>query len=44
MLIANNNKIRNTLGWTPKYDDLELICRNALDWETRLEARLQQAG
>lgn len=43
VLIANNNKIRNTLGWAPKYDDLELICRNALDWETGLEARLQQA-
>ena len=44
VLIANNNKIRNILGWAPKYDDLELICRNALDWETGLEARLQQVG
>jgi UDP-glucose 4-epimerase len=43
-LIANNNKIRNTLGWAPQYDDLELICRNALDWEIGLEARLQHSG
>jgi len=40
VLIANNRKIRETLGWTPKYDDLELICRNALEWEAQLEDRL----
>ncbi len=40
VLIANNRKIRDTLGWTPQHDDLELICRNALDWERQLEDRL----
>lgn len=40
VLIANNRKIRETLGWTPKHDDLELICRNALEWEAQLEERL----
>ena len=44
VLIANNRKIRDTLGWTPKYDDLELICRNALEWEARLEDRFKNAG
>ncbi len=40
VLIANNRKIRDTLGWIPRHDDLELICRNALDWERQLEDRL----
>lgn len=44
VLIANNRKIRETLGWTPNYDDLELICRNALEWETRLEDHFKIAG
>jgi UDP-glucose 4-epimerase len=44
MLIANNRKIRKTLGWTPKHDDLELICRTALEWETKLEEHQRQAG
>jgi len=43
-LIANNRKIRHTLAWNPEYDDLALICRNALDWEARLEARLRTTG
>lgn len=44
VLIANNSRIRETLGWTPRHDDLELICRNALDWEAGLEERLKAAG
>ena len=36
-LVAKSNKIRNTLGWSPRYDDLELICRTALDWEAKLQ-------
>lgn len=44
VLIANNRKIRDTLGWNPRHDDLELICRTALDWEARLEDRLTKAG
>ncbi len=33
VLIADNRKIREKLGWTPKYDDLKLICKTALEWE-----------
>lgn len=32
-LIADNTKIKEKMGWKPKYDDLELICKTALDWE-----------
>ena len=35
-LIANNEKIKKTLSWRPKYDDLELICRTAFEWEKKL--------
>ena len=32
-LVADNTRIREVLGWRPQCDDLELICRTALDWE-----------
>lgn len=32
-LIADAQKIRRVLGWRPKYEDLGLICRTALNWE-----------
>jgi len=38
-LVADNTRIRHTLGWAPRHDDLELICRTAFDWETALAAR-----
>lgn len=43
-LIADNSKIRQTLGWEPRCDDLELICRTALDWEAKLDKYPQQTG
>jgi UDP-glucose 4-epimerase len=36
MLVAGADKIRNELGWRPKYEDLDFIVRTALDWERRL--------
>jgi len=33
MLISNNDKIKSVLSWRPKYEDLSLICKTALDWE-----------
>ena len=36
-LIAGADAIRRVLGWQPRYDDLELIVRTALDWERRLQ-------
>ncbi len=35
-LIADSHHIRETLGWKPQYDDLELICRTAYEWERKL--------
>jgi UDP-glucose 4-epimerase len=32
-IVANSSKIQKTLGWKPKYDDMNLICKTALDWE-----------
>ena len=32
-IAANNKKIKDKLNWEPKYDDIELICRTALNWE-----------
>lgn len=34
-LIARNEKITRTLGWKPKYDDLDYIIKTAWDWERR---------
>jgi len=36
VLIADSSKLRQKTGWRPKYDDLEFICRSALEWERRL--------
>ena len=36
MLIANSSKLRQKTSWKPKYDDLEIICKSALEWEKRL--------
>lgn len=44
ILIANNDKVRQTLGWKPRYNDLELICRSAFEWETHLEKHLKNVS
>lgn len=38
-VVAKADRIRATLGWTPKLDDLDTIVRTALDWERGLDAR-----
>lgn len=38
-IVAANERIRRTLGWTPQHDDLDEIVRQALEWEKRLAAR-----
>ena len=38
-IVAASAKIRETLAWHPRLDDLDLIVRHALDWETGLEQR-----
>ena len=34
-LVADSTKIRERLGWTPEYDDLEFIVKTAWDWERK---------
>ena len=38
-LVAVAERVRNELGWTPKYDDLETIVKTALAWEKKIAAR-----
>jgi UDP-glucose 4-epimerase len=39
VLVAATEKIHQVLGWTPKYDDLDLIVKTSLDWERKIAAR-----
>ena len=36
-LIAKAQRVREILGWQPKYDDIEVIVRSQLAWEQRLQ-------
>ncbi len=40
IVVADSSAIRQTLGWTPQYDDLETIVKHAYQWE---QARLAGA-
>jgi UDP-glucose 4-epimerase len=40
VMVAAADKIRKTLGWRPRYDDLDTIVAHALAWEERLIRRL----
>lgn len=36
ILIADNTKIRNVFGWTPRHDDLSYIINTAWEWEKKV--------
>ncbi len=36
ILISNNAKIISKMNWTPKYNDLALICKSAYEWERNI--------
>jgi len=38
-IVADSTKIRSRLGWTPRYQDLDLIVTHALAWERSLKPR-----
>ncbi len=40
VLVADASRIRDVLGWRPRYDDLEIIVRTAWAWEQRLPEML----
>jgi len=37
-LVAVAERVRNVLGWTPKFDDLDTIVRTSLEWERKIAA------
>jgi len=39
ILVANNQKIKEKMGWKPKYDNLEFICKTAYEWEKKLKEK-----
>lgn len=43
-IVARADKIRATLGWQPKLDDLEKIVTHALAWEAKLKNRRDAAA
>ncbi len=36
-IFADSTKIRSRLGWVPRFDQLDLICKTSYDWELELE-------
>lgn len=42
-LIAVADRVRQVLGWAPRYDDLDTIVETALAWEQKIAARDPQA-
>jgi UDP-glucose 4-epimerase len=41
-LIADSNKAKSVLKWKPQFDNLNIICSSALNWEIYLESELHQ--
>ncbi|HEY8565550.1 MAG TPA: UDP-glucose 4-epimerase GalE [Beijerinckiaceae bacterium] len=42
-LVAQSDRIRETLGWQPRHNELEGIVEQALAWEQRLKERMAAA-
>jgi UDP-glucose 4-epimerase len=40
-MVADTRRIRATLDWTPRYDDLDTIARHALAWERKRSGNSQ---
>jgi UDP-glucose 4-epimerase len=38
-LVAVADRVREVLGWTPQYDDLDTIVRTNLEWERKIAAK-----
>jgi UDP-glucose 4-epimerase len=38
-IVAGADRVRQILGWTPKYDDLDVIVKSAMAWEKHLQKR-----
>jgi len=40
MLVASNRALVETLGWTPRFEDIETIVSHALQWERNMQGRI----
>jgi UDP-glucose 4-epimerase len=38
-VIANPDKIKKLMGWSPKFNNIDVICRSAYLWELKLRGR-----
>jgi UDP-glucose 4-epimerase len=38
-LVAVAERVREVLGWTPRFDDLDTIVKTSLEWERRIAAK-----
>lgn len=43
-LVAGNRRLLATLDWRPKYADIDVIVRDALEWERKLQERAIAPG
>jgi UDP-glucose 4-epimerase len=43
-VVADSGKLKRQLGWTPRYDALDVIVRHALAWETRISQEATAAA
>jgi UDP-glucose 4-epimerase len=39
MLVASNRALVETLGWSPRFADIQTIVSHALAWEQKLQQR-----
>jgi UDP-glucose 4-epimerase len=37
-IVAGSDRVRSTLGWQPRFDDLAVIVGHALDWQRKLSS------
>ena len=40
VMIAANDRIKQSLAWTPRFDDIETIVGHALSWEEQLQKKI----
>ncbi|MBF0312421.1 MAG: UDP-glucose 4-epimerase GalE [Oligoflexia bacterium] len=38
-IFADPSRVKNTLGWKPKYQDIDLICKTQYEWEKEIISR-----
>ena len=43
-LVSDNSKIKKILNWKPRRDNLELICKNAYEWERKIDSEARTAS